>query len=113
MSPKELEELKTEVDDLLDKGLVQESESSYVVSTVLVHEKYETWRICFDCQAFNNFLIHEEVRFNIEQRAEQYEKQENEGYQRLVFDLGGWIQSHMRKERFFYTKVFHVACKSK
>ena len=36
--------------------------------------------MCFDCQAFNNFFIHEEVRFNIGQRAAQYEKQENEGY---------------------------------
>ena len=39
MSPKKHEELKTQVDDLLNKGLVQESESSYVVPTVLVHEK--------------------------------------------------------------------------
>ena len=38
-------------------------------------------------------------RFNIGQRAEQYEKQENEGYQRLVFDPGGWIRLHMIKER--------------
>ena len=39
MSPKEQEELQMQVDDLLDKGLVQESESSYVVPTMLVHEK--------------------------------------------------------------------------
>ena len=39
MSLKEHEELKTQVDDLLDKRLVQESESSYVVPTMLVHEK--------------------------------------------------------------------------
>ena len=46
----------------------------------------------FDCQAFNNFFLHEEVRFNIGKRAEQYEKQANEGYQRLVFDIEGWIR---------------------
>ena len=34
MSPKEHEELKTQVDDLLDKGLVQDSESSYVVPII-------------------------------------------------------------------------------
>ena len=34
MSPKEHEELKIQVDDLLDKGLVQDSESSYVVSII-------------------------------------------------------------------------------
>ena len=39
MSPKEHEELKTKVDDLLDKALVQESKSSYAVPTMLVHKK--------------------------------------------------------------------------
>ena len=73
MSPKEHEKLKTQVDDLLDKGLIQESESSYVIPTMLVHEKDGPWRMCFDCQTFNNFLIHEEARFNIGQRTEQYE----------------------------------------
>ena len=47
-----------------------------------------------------NFLIHEEVRYNIGQRAGQYEKQANEGYQRLVFDPGGCIWLHVRKEKF-------------
>ena len=40
-SPKEHEEFKTQVDDFLDKGLVQETESSYVVPTMLVHEKMD------------------------------------------------------------------------
>ena len=55
--------------------------------------------MCFDYQTFNNFLIHEEVRFNIGQKAKQYEKQENEGYQKLVFHPGGLIRLHMIKER--------------
>ena len=38
MSPKEDEELKKQVDDLLDKELVQGGEISYVVPTILVHE---------------------------------------------------------------------------
>ena len=58
-----------------------------MVPTMLVHEIDGSWKMCFDCQAFKNFFIHEEVRFNIRQKAEQYEKQENEGYQRLVFAL--------------------------
>ena len=98
-SPKEHEEFKTQVDYFLDKGLVQESESSYVVPTMLVHEKDGSWSMCFDCQAFNNIFIHEEARFNKGQRVEQYERQAYEGYQRLVFDPGGWIQLHMIKER--------------
>ena len=80
--------------------VVQETESSYVVTTMLVHEKDGSWRMCFDYQAFKNFLIHEELRFNIEKREKQYEKQANESYQRLVFDHGEWIQLHMKKERF-------------
>ena len=104
MSLKDHEELKTQVDDLLDKRLVQESESSYVVPTMLVHEKDGSWRMCFDCQAFNNFFIHKEVRLNIGQRAKQYEKQASEGYQRLAFDPGGWIRLHMRKENFLIHK---------
>ena len=48
MSPKEHEELKTQVDDLLDKRLVQESESSYVVPIMLVHDKDGSWRMCFN-----------------------------------------------------------------
>ena len=98
-SPKEHEKFKTQVDDFVDKGLVQESESSYVVLTMLVHEKNGSWSMCFDCQAFNNILINEEARFNKGQRVEQYERQAYEGYQRLVFDPGGWIRLHMIKER--------------
>ena len=49
MSPKEHEELKTQVDDLLDKGLIQESKISFAFPIVLVHEKCGSWRICFDC----------------------------------------------------------------
>ena len=67
---------------------------------MLVHEKDGFWRMCVACQSINNLLIHEEVRFNIMQRAEQYEDQANEGYQRLVFDHGRWIWLQMRKERF-------------
>ena len=59
MSPKEHEELKIQVDDFLDKGLVQENGSSYAVPTMLVHENDGSWRMCFDWQAFKNFLIHE------------------------------------------------------
>ena len=60
--------------------------------------------MCVACQVIKNLLIHEEVRFNIMQRAEQYEDQENEGYQRLVFNSGGWICLHMRKEGFLMLK---------
>ena len=41
MSPKEKEEIKTQVHDMFDKGLVRESKSSYMVLTVLVHENMD------------------------------------------------------------------------
>ena len=56
-SPKEHGEFKTQVDDFLDKGLVEGSESSFVVPTMLVHEKDGSWSMCFDCQAFNNIFF--------------------------------------------------------
>ena len=107
-SPKELEEFKTQVNDFLDKGLVQESEWSYVVPTMFVHEKDGSWSMCFDCQALNNILIHEEARFNKGKRVKQYEKQAYEGYQRLVFDPGGWIRLHKIQQ--YQRLVFVPSC---
>ena len=100
MSHKENEELKRQVDDLLDKGLIQEIKFHCVVPTPLAPNKEESWRMCVDFQPINNLFVHEEVRFDIGQRIKQYEDQESEGYQRLVFDSGGRIRLHMIKERF-------------
>ena len=113
MSPKEHEELETQVDDLLDKGLVRESKSYYMVLNVLVHEKDGFWRMYVACQSINNLLLHEEVRFNIMQTVEQYEDQTTEGYQRLVFDPGGWIWFHMSKERFLMQRHSKLCLRAK
>ena len=76
---------------------------------MLVHEKDGSWSMCFDCQAFNNILIHEEARFNKGQRVEQYERQAYEGYQRLVFDPKGWIRLHLipSPRNFYRFKFFN------
>ena len=66
---------------------------------MLMHENDESRSMCFDCQVFNNILIHEEARFNKGQRVEQYERQAYEGYQWLVFYPGEWIRLHMIEER--------------
>ena len=71
-----------------------------MVPTLLAPNKDGSWRMCFDWQPINNLFVHEEVRFNIGQRIKQYEDQASEGYQRLVFNPGGWIWVHMCKERF-------------
>ena len=100
MGPKEHEELKMKVDDSLYKGLIRESEIPYVVPALLASNKDGSWRMCVDCQPIRNLFVHEEVRFNIEQRVEHYEKQGNEVHLKVVFYPGGWIWLHMDKERF-------------
>ena len=42
---------------------------------------------------------HEMVKFNIEQRVEQYSKQANKRRQKLVFEPGDWLWLHVHKEQ--------------
>ena len=70
MSSKEHEELKMQVDDSLDKGLIQKSKIPFVVLGLLVPNKDGSWRMCIGFQAINDLLIHKEVRFNIRKRME-------------------------------------------
>jgi hypothetical protein len=53
----ENEEVKRQVQDLLDKGLVRESLSPCVVPTVLSPKKYRGWRMCTDSRAINKITI--------------------------------------------------------
>ena len=101
MSLEEDEELKRQFDDFLDKGPIRENKIPYsVIPTLLAPNKDGSWRMCVDFQPINNLFVKEKVRLDIEQRIKQYEDQVSEGYQRLVFDLGGLIWLHVSKERF-------------
>ena len=54
-----------------------------------------------NCQPINNLFVHEEVRFNIGQKIEQYEKQVNEGHHKLVFFFLPWrldLVTHEQRE---------------
>ena len=57
MNTKEHEKIKTQVDDLLDKRLVQKSESSYVVPTVLVHKKMDLGECVLIAKLSTTFLF--------------------------------------------------------
>jgi hypothetical protein len=57
LTPQENEEVKNQVQDLLDKGLVREILSPCVVPTVLSPKKDGGWRMCTDSRAINNITI--------------------------------------------------------
>jgi hypothetical protein len=57
LTPQENEEVKRQVQDLLDKGLVRESLSPCVVPTVLSPKKDGGWRMCTDSRAINKITI--------------------------------------------------------
>jgi hypothetical protein len=57
LTPQENEEVKRQVQDLMDKGLIRESLSPCAVPTVLSPKKDGGWRICIDSREINNITI--------------------------------------------------------
>jgi hypothetical protein len=57
LTPQENEEVKKQVQELLDKGLVRESLSPCALPTVLSPKKDGGWRMCIDSRAINNITI--------------------------------------------------------
>jgi hypothetical protein len=57
LTPQENEEVKRQVQDLQDKGLVKESLSPCAVPTVLSPKKGGGWRMCTDSRAINKITI--------------------------------------------------------
>ena len=57
MTPKENGEIKSQVQDLLDKGLVREILCPCVPSTILSLKKDGGWGMCIDSQAINKITI--------------------------------------------------------
>jgi hypothetical protein len=57
LTPQENAEVKRQVQELLDKGLVKESLGPCVVPTVLSPKKDGGWRMCTDSRAINKITI--------------------------------------------------------
>jgi hypothetical protein len=57
LTSQENKEVKRQVQDLMDKGLVREILSPCIVPTVLIPKKYGGWRMCTDSRAINKITI--------------------------------------------------------
>jgi hypothetical protein len=57
LTPPENEEVKNQVQELLDKGLVRESLSPCAVPTMLGPNKDGGWRMCIDSRAINKITV--------------------------------------------------------
>jgi len=57
MAPKELAELKTQLQELLQKGFIQPSSSPWGCPALFVKKKYQTLRLCVDYRPLNEVTI--------------------------------------------------------
>ena len=57
MAPAELKELKTQLQELVDKGFIRPSISPWGAPVLFVKKKDDTWRLCIDYRQLNKVTI--------------------------------------------------------
>ena len=57
LNPAQSAELQKQVEDLLRRGLIHESQSPCAIPALLAPKKDGTWRLCVDCRAINRITV--------------------------------------------------------
>ena len=63
MAPAELKELKTQLQELVDRGFIRPSISPWGAPVLFVKKKDDTWRLCIDYRQLNKVTIHNRYPF--------------------------------------------------
>jgi hypothetical protein len=63
MPPNELAELKTQLQDLLEKGFIRPSSSPWGCPAIFVKKKDQTLRMCVDYRPLNEVTINNKYSF--------------------------------------------------
>jgi hypothetical protein len=95
LTPQENEELKKQVQDLMDKGLVRESLSPCVVPIVLSLKKDGGWRMCTYSRAIKKITI--KYRFPFPRMDDLMDFLSGENYFSKIDPKSGYHQIRMRE----------------